>query len=103
MRSQDRRRRNRRRAGVALVVAGAVVAGWLATAPLRRSGEQVYTPDRDAYVSTAHPDANYGTRPTLRAVNVTWLHTPPSPRAIGTLCVSSARRKLCLLPSWGIA
>jgi acid phosphatase type 7 len=52
---------------MALAVAAAVGASWLATAPLRRSDERVYTPDTDAYVSTAHPDANYGTRPTLRA------------------------------------
>ena len=29
--------------------------------------EAIVTPVADAYVSTAHPDANYGTEPTLRA------------------------------------
>ena len=36
------------------------------TSLLRRTVERVYTPLADAHVSTAHPDANYGTTPALR-------------------------------------
>ena len=33
----------------------------------RNSAEIVFNPVADAYVSTAHPDSNYGIEPTLRA------------------------------------
>jgi hypothetical protein len=51
---------------VALVVVAVGVGGVVATR-LRQPVEAVFTPVADAYVSTAHPDANYGTEPTLRA------------------------------------
>jgi hypothetical protein len=51
---------------VALVIAAVVVGGVVATR-LRHPVEAIVTPAADAYVSTAHPDANYGTEPTLRA------------------------------------
>jgi hypothetical protein len=52
---------------VGLVVVVAVGLGWLVASQLRRPAETIYTPDVDAFVTTAHPDANYGTAPTLRA------------------------------------
>jgi hypothetical protein len=51
---------------VALVIAAVVVGAVVATR-LRQPVEAIVTPAADAYVSTAHPDANYGTEPTLRA------------------------------------
>ena len=51
---------------VALVLVAVGVGGLVAT-PLRQPVEAVFTPVADTYVSTAHPDANYGTEPTLRA------------------------------------
>jgi hypothetical protein len=54
-------------AALGVVTVAAVGLGWAVTGSLRRPAETVYTPDVDAYVSTAHPQANYGTTPTLRA------------------------------------
>jgi hypothetical protein len=51
---------------VALTVV-AVGAGGLVATRLRQPTEAVFTPVADTYVSTAHPDANYGTEPILRA------------------------------------
>lgn len=61
--------RPRARRWAAVAVAGGLVAGlgWLAASSLRRPAETVVTPEVDAYVSTAHPAANYGMAPTLRA------------------------------------
>ena len=56
----------RRWIAVALVVV-AVGGGGLVAIRLRQPVEAVFTPVADTYVSTAHPDANYGSEPTLRA------------------------------------
>jgi hypothetical protein len=56
----------RRWMAVALVMA-AIGVGGLVAIRLRQPLEAVVTPVADAYVSTAHPDANYGPEPTLRA------------------------------------
>jgi hypothetical protein len=56
----------RRWVAVALVMVAVGVGGVVAIR-LRQPVEVVVTPVADAYVSTAHPDANYGTEPTLRA------------------------------------
>jgi hypothetical protein len=61
------RRLGRRPRIVALVLAVVVGFGWLVTSQLRLPAETFHTPVADAYVSTAHPDANYGTAPVLRA------------------------------------
>jgi hypothetical protein len=45
----------------------AVGVGGLVAIRLRQPMQAVVTPVADAYVSTAHPDANYGTEATLRA------------------------------------
>jgi hypothetical protein len=50
---------------VALVMV-AVGVGALVATRLRQPVEAVFTPVADAYVSTAHPEANYGTEPILR-------------------------------------
>jgi hypothetical protein len=60
----DRWRRGR--TGAALATASAVAAAWLVTTVAGPTGEAVYTPHTDAYVSTAHPDVNYGTTHVLR-------------------------------------
>ena len=58
---------DRRRATFAVAVAAVVAGlGWLMTSQLRRTSETVYTPFADTYVSTAHPEANYGNTPALR-------------------------------------
>ena len=44
-----------------------VGVGGLVAIRLRQPMHAVVTPVADAYVSTAHPDANYGTEATLRA------------------------------------
>lgn len=56
-----------RRIGVVLAVV-VTLAGvaWLVVSQVQRPDETRYTPVADAYVSTAHPDTNYGTMPTLR-------------------------------------
>lgn len=56
----------RRWIAVALVVV-AVGGGGVVAIRLRQPVEAVFTPVADTYVSTAHPDANYGSEPTLRA------------------------------------
>jgi hypothetical protein len=58
---------SRRRIGVVLA-AVVTLAGsaWLVASQVQRPEETRYTPVADAYVSTAHPDTNYGTMPTLR-------------------------------------
>jgi hypothetical protein len=55
----------RRWMAVALAVV-AVGAGGLVATSLRQPVEAVFTPVADTYVSTAHPDANFGTEPILR-------------------------------------
>ena len=62
---RTRARTGRRWIAVALVLA-AVGVGGLVAPRLRQPMEAVFTPVADTYVSTAHPDANYGTEPTLR-------------------------------------
>jgi hypothetical protein len=53
-----------------VVAAVATLAGsaWLVVSQVQRPDATRYTPVTDAYVSTAHPDMNYGTTPTLRVV-----------------------------------
>ena len=51
---------------VALVIA-VTGAGVVVATQLRHTEETVFTPQADTYVSTAHPDANYGFKPNLRA------------------------------------
>jgi hypothetical protein len=60
------RRPLRRWMAVALVVV-AVGGGGLVATRLGQPTEAVFTPVADTYVSTAHPEANYGTEPILRA------------------------------------
>ena len=66
MRLRGQERPLRRWMAVALVMV-AVGVGGLVVIRLRQPTEIVVTPVADAYVSTAHPDANYGIEPTLRA------------------------------------
>jgi hypothetical protein len=66
MRLPSQQRRLRRWTAVALVLV-IVGIGGLVVVRLRQPVEAVMTPVADAYVSTAHRDANYGTEPTLRA------------------------------------
>jgi hypothetical protein len=66
MRLPGQKRPLRRWMALALVLVAVGVGGVVATS-LRQPTEVVVTPVADAYVSTAHPDANYGTEPTLRA------------------------------------
>jgi hypothetical protein len=65
MRRRDAGRPLRRWLAVALVILAMGVAAIVVTR-LRQPAETVLTPMADAYVSTAHRDANYGTEPTLR-------------------------------------
>jgi hypothetical protein len=51
-------------AGLAVVVA--VGVGLVVVNRFGRPVETVFTPEADGYVSTAHPDSSYGTKPTLR-------------------------------------
>ena len=66
MRLPSNARTLRRWMAVALVVV-AVGAGGLVVTRLGQPTEAIFTPVADTYVSTAHPDANYGTEPILRA------------------------------------
>jgi hypothetical protein len=66
MRPPGHKRPVRRWMAVALVLVAIGVGGLVATS-LRQPTEAVFTPVADTYVSTAHPDANYGTEPNLRA------------------------------------
>jgi hypothetical protein len=67
---------NRRWTAFALAIMLAVAAGWLGiSSQLRRPAEKVFIPEGDAYVSTAHPDTNYGTAPTLRTDATPRLHS----------------------------
>ena len=66
MRPPRQQRRLRRWTAVALVLVILGIGG-LVVIRLRQPVETVVTPVADAYVSTAHRDANYGTEPTLRA------------------------------------
>jgi hypothetical protein len=66
MRLRSHGRPLRRWMAVALAVI-AVGAGGLVAIRLRQPLQAVVTPVADAYVSSAHPDANYGTEATLRA------------------------------------
>ena len=66
MRLPSQQRRLRRWTAVALVLV-IIGIGGLVVIRLRQPMEAVVTPVADAYVSTAHRDANYGTEPTLRA------------------------------------
>ena len=64
--ARTRRSPARRWTAVALVVL-AIGVGGIVMSQTRRPAETVFTPEADTYVSAAHPDANYGTKPTLRA------------------------------------
>lgn len=66
MRRPRQGRRLRRWTAVAFAVVAVGAGGWVATS-LRQPVEAVFTPVADTYISTAHPDANYGTEPILRA------------------------------------
>lgn len=66
MRLPSQQRRLRRWLAVALVLVTVGVGGLVAIR-LRQPMHAVVTPVADAYVSTAHPDANHGTEATLRA------------------------------------
>jgi hypothetical protein len=66
MRRPSQGRRLRRWTAVAFAVVAVGAGGWVATS-LRQPVEAVFTPVADTYISTAHPDANYGTEPILRA------------------------------------
>jgi hypothetical protein len=44
-----------------------VGVGWLVTNHLQRPTERVYTAEADTYVTTAHPNANFGTATILRS------------------------------------
>ena len=66
MRLPSQQRRLRRWLAVALVLVTVGVGGLVAIR-LRQPMHAVVTAVADAYVSTAHPDANYGTEATLRA------------------------------------
>ena len=66
MRLPSQQRRLRRWLAVALVLVTVGVGGLVAIR-LRQPMHAVVTPVADAYVSIAHPDANYGTEATLRA------------------------------------
>ena len=66
MRPPSQQRRLRRWLAVALVLVTVGVGGLVAIR-LRQPMHAVVTPVADAYVSTAHPNANYGTEATLRA------------------------------------
>jgi hypothetical protein len=66
MRRPRHGRRLRRWTAVAFAVVAVGAGGWVATS-LRQPVEAVFTPVADTYISTAHPDANYGTEPILRA------------------------------------
>lgn len=65
MRLRGQERPLRRWMVVALVMV-AVGVGGLVAIRLRQPVEVVVTPVADTYVSTAHPDANYGSEPILR-------------------------------------
>jgi hypothetical protein len=74
--ASSRRPLNRRWVALALASTLAVAGGWLGISHhLRRPAETVYLPEVDAYVSTAHPDANYGTGPTLRTDATPRMHS----------------------------
>jgi hypothetical protein len=66
MRRPGHKRPLRRWMTVALVIV-AVSVGALVATRLRQPVKASFTPVADTYVSTAHPDANYGTEPNLRA------------------------------------
>jgi hypothetical protein len=66
MRRPSQGRPLRRWMAVALAVVAVGAGGWVATS-LRQPVGAVFTPVADTYSSTAHPDANYGTEPILRA------------------------------------
>jgi hypothetical protein len=66
MRPPSQQRRLRRWLAVALVLV-IVGIGGLVVIRLRQPLQAVVTPVADAYVSTAHPEVNYGTEATLRA------------------------------------
>jgi hypothetical protein len=66
MRPPGNERPLRRWMAVALVML-AIGAGGLLAIRLRQPVQAVFTPVADAYISTAHPDSNYGAEPTLRA------------------------------------
>jgi hypothetical protein len=66
-RDQPLRRRSLRWVVVAFSVVVAVGLSWQVSHRLGRPAEVVYWPTADAYVSSAHPNMNYGRVPTLRA------------------------------------
>jgi hypothetical protein len=65
--SRPSRSRGRRWTAAASAVVVIVGVGWLVTNHLQRPTERVYTPEADTYVTTAHPNANFGTATILRS------------------------------------
>jgi hypothetical protein len=60
---------------MALGVLVSVAMGTLAISRLRQPGKVAYTAEVDAYVSSAHPGANYGSAPALRTDATPRIHT----------------------------
>jgi hypothetical protein len=60
---------------VAVAVLVTVAVGSLVIARLRQPAETVYSAEADAYVSTAHPGANYGGAPALRTDATPRIHS----------------------------
>jgi hypothetical protein len=60
---------------VALAVLVTVAVGSLIISRLRQPAEIVYTAEADAYVSTAHPSANYGSALALRTDATPRIHS----------------------------
>ena len=65
----------RRWIAAALVVLVSAGMGSLLVARFGQPSETAYTAEADAYVSTAHPHANYGGDPTLRADATPRIHS----------------------------
>jgi hypothetical protein len=60
---------------IAVAVLVTLAAGSLIASRLHQPAEIVYRPEADAYVSTAHPGANYGGAPALRTNATPRIHS----------------------------